>query len=206
MRRGLSHGRDTARTSRALQPSSCRVPWHFALTTTTGSPRARVLETIMLDFTACYFGGDRAWFLCPACGRRCAVLWGKGRFLCRKCQTVAYASQNEDLASRSIRRVHELRAKLNVPAAVPIDQIRRPRFMRQDRYRSLMIQLACFEAIRTQCVFPLDVSTEWAGDHWSASLGDGASETRWRKADARGLASDASVARRASPRVTKEAA
>ena len=52
-----------------------------------------VREVIHLDMTACTFGGTRPWFSCPGCGRRCAILYPvAGRFRCRVCQRLAYAS------------------------------------------------------------------------------------------------------------------
>jgi len=42
------------------------------------------------------FGGDQAFFLCPACGQRVRYLYQVGAgFLCRKCAQVNYRSQQE---------------------------------------------------------------------------------------------------------------
>lgn len=112
-----------------------------------GSPPMSVREKVNLWFTACNYGGDRPWFLCPACGRRCAILWGRRRFLCRRCQGVAYASQKESASSRAIRRVHEIRAKLMVGRGVPVPCIPMPRYMRYERYRALVVELAQHEAL-----------------------------------------------------------
>jgi hypothetical protein len=30
------------------------------------------------------FGGRRRWFACPGCAKACRVLYGSGRFLCRR--------------------------------------------------------------------------------------------------------------------------
>ncbi len=52
-----------------------------------------VKETVELEWTACNFGGERPWFICPGagCGRRVAVLYGPGRcFLCRHCYDLTY--------------------------------------------------------------------------------------------------------------------
>src|SRR5262245_28420781 len=34
--------------------------------------------------TATAFGGRRRWFACPGCAKACRVLYGSGRFLCRR--------------------------------------------------------------------------------------------------------------------------
>ncbi len=42
------------------------------------------------------YGGDQAFFLCPACGRRVRYLYLTGAaFLCRKCSGLNYRSQQE---------------------------------------------------------------------------------------------------------------
>jgi hypothetical protein len=53
-----------------------------------GSEWEDVQEPVSLTWTACNFGGERPWFVCPGagCGRRMAVLYGPGRyFLCCHC-------------------------------------------------------------------------------------------------------------------------
>jgi hypothetical protein len=125
-----------------------------------GSPPMPVRERVGLTFTPCHYGGDRPWFLCPACGRRCAVLWGRGRFLCRRCQRVAYASQNESASSRAIRRVHEIRAKLKTEGCVPIWRIRRPRYMRYERYLALLLELVRHEGVWSGHILGLEASLD----------------------------------------------
>lgn len=127
-----------------------------------GPNRIPVRETVKLTFTACHFGGDRPWFRCPCCDRRCAILWGRGRFLCRSCHRVAYPSQNESIGSQAIRRIHEIRAALGVEASVPIDRIKRPRYMRYGRFQALFFELLRHEAIRTAWVTQLDLPSGYA--------------------------------------------
>lgn len=52
-------------------------------------------QDVGLTYTMPRFGGRRPWFTCPACERRCALLhYRRGRFACRKCQGLSYASQS----------------------------------------------------------------------------------------------------------------
>jgi len=52
-----------------------------------------IRERIELTRTPCTFGGSRAWFACPGCRVRCAVLYALGGcFRCRWCHHIAYAS------------------------------------------------------------------------------------------------------------------
>lgn len=71
---------------------------------------------VYLERTACNYGGQRAWFLCPAtgCGRRVAKLFigGSGIFACRHCYHLAYACQRENDDSRATRRADKIRERL----------------------------------------------------------------------------------------------
>lgn len=69
---------------------------------------------VRLDWTACNYGGRRAWFLCPArgCGRRVAILYGGAIFACRHCYRLAYTSQRETADDRAARRANRIRRRL----------------------------------------------------------------------------------------------
>ena len=76
---------------------------------------------VRLTWTACHYGGQRAWWLCPAvgCGRRVAVLFGGGVFACRHCHQLTYRSQNETPEDRTYRRANNLRDRLGwVPGVI----------------------------------------------------------------------------------------
>jgi hypothetical protein len=69
---------------------------------------------LRLDWTPCNYGGQRAWFLCPAagCGRRVAILYGGAIFACRHCYQLAYTSQRESDGDRALHRAQTIRKKL----------------------------------------------------------------------------------------------
>lgn len=69
---------------------------------------------VRLDYTRCNYGGDRAWFRCPArgCGRRVAILYGGAIFACRRCHDLSYRSQRESESDRTARRIDRIRAQL----------------------------------------------------------------------------------------------
>jgi hypothetical protein len=70
-------------------------------------------QTIGITRTPCNYGGSRPWFRCPIRGERVAVLFLRaGRFACRRCQQLAYASQSEDAVARLWRRQQRIEAKL----------------------------------------------------------------------------------------------
>jgi hypothetical protein len=76
---------------------------------------------VRLAWTPCHYGGQRAWWLCPAvgCGRRVAVLYGGSVFACRHCQRLAYKSQRVAPDDRALRRADNLRERLGwVPGVI----------------------------------------------------------------------------------------
>jgi hypothetical protein len=71
-----------------------------------------VREHIPFDVTKQHFGGERRWFVCLSCGRRCAVLYAGERFQCRLCLGLVYQSQSEDPRFRSLSKAQRLRQRL----------------------------------------------------------------------------------------------
>jgi len=76
-----------------------------------GDPET-IRDHIWLDFTTPNYGGERAWFLCPSCGKRKAVLRSGKYFRCGKCYQMTYASQYEDRASRLLDKAQAIKVKL----------------------------------------------------------------------------------------------
>lgn len=85
---------------------------------------------VSLVSTPCTFGGTRPWFLCPRCGRRVAVLYGREMFLCRHCRGLAYRSQRETENRRVIRRADAIRRRLGWPQGVLNPTGEKPKGMR----------------------------------------------------------------------------
>lgn len=68
-----------------------------------------VKQAINVSETDCNYGGQRKWFLCPNCGRRCAILYSASKlFLCRECYKLPYASQMKGKLDRLIDKLHKL--------------------------------------------------------------------------------------------------
>lgn len=89
-------------------------------------------QTIRLAHTPCNYGKSRPWFVCPVCQRRAGVLYMRaGRFACRHCQKVAYASQSCDLLDRLWRKQAKLEIRLG-------EHWVRPKGMRQRTYEELI--------------------------------------------------------------------
>jgi len=71
-----------------------------------------VSYTVWLDWTWCNYGDWRAWFLCPGCGRRVAILYCGAVFACRHCYKLAYSCQRETSLDRVARRANRIRRRL----------------------------------------------------------------------------------------------
>jgi hypothetical protein len=88
---------------------------------------------VYLEWTGCNYGGQRAWFLCPAmgCGRRMAKLFmgRSGIFACRHCYRLAYACQRENGDSRATRRADKIRERLGWEPGILNGNGRKPKGM-----------------------------------------------------------------------------
>ena len=102
-------------------------------------------DSIDLDWTPAPYGGQRPWFLCPACTRRVALLYWFGQgVVCRHCTRLPYASQGETPFDRSIRKVRKIRARLGVSYDLrqPIYLWDAPRGMHMHTFERLRVQEA----------------------------------------------------------------
>jgi hypothetical protein len=91
---------------------------------------------VRIDWTPCHFGGERAWFRCPAsgCGRRVAILWSGEIFACRHCHNLAYESQNETAHSRALGKAQAIREKLGGEPGLQHDFPPKPKGMHWRTY------------------------------------------------------------------------
>src|SRR5215204_5359723 len=96
-----------------------------------------VQEPVLLSWTACTFGGEKPWFVCPGagCGRRVALLYGPGRyFLCRPCYDLVYENQRENEMYRALRRAQAIRERLGGSANMMEPFPERPMGMHHETY------------------------------------------------------------------------
>jgi hypothetical protein len=99
-----------------------------------------VREPVELAWTACNFGGKRAWFICPGvdCGRRVAILFGLGKyFLCRHCYDLSYQSQRDNKMYRALRRAQDIRRRLGGSANMMEPCPEKPKGMHLETYERL---------------------------------------------------------------------
>jgi hypothetical protein len=76
---------------------------------------------VRLVRTPCHYGGESAWFLCPAqdCGRRVAILYAGSIFACRHCHHLAYQSQREQRYQRALSRTQAIRIRMGGSGSYP---------------------------------------------------------------------------------------
>ena len=81
----------------------------------TGGEWQAMRYLVEIAWTACHYGGQRAWWLCPGagCGRRVTVLYGANALACRHCHDLAYKSQRQTSDDRAYKRADKLRARLD---------------------------------------------------------------------------------------------
>jgi hypothetical protein len=72
-----------------------------------------VSQRVAIEWTPCNYGGRRAWWNCPSCHGRVAILYSAGKyFACRHCYQLCYFSQQERKADRLLRRAWKIRRRL----------------------------------------------------------------------------------------------
>lgn len=67
-------------------------------------------QLIEIVTTPCNFGGERRWFLCPGCGRRCAIL--RTGLRCNKCHGGRHHSEVLSTPDRMLLKAGNMRRSL----------------------------------------------------------------------------------------------
>jgi len=93
---------------------------------------------VLIGWTACNYGGNRPWWLCPCCGRRVAVLWGDSTYACRHCQQINYESTRTTESSKPFERADKLRRRLGWVPGVAYGIGDKPRGMHTKTYLRLL--------------------------------------------------------------------
>ena len=89
---------------------------------------------VRIERTACQLGGQRAWWLCPCCGRRVAVLHGGKIYACRQCQHLTYQSTRDAPDSKAFARADKVRKRLGWVAGIAHPPGDKPKGMHQQTY------------------------------------------------------------------------
>jgi hypothetical protein len=99
----------------------------------------RMEYPVSISWTACHYGGARAWFICPVpgCKRRVAILYIGLGVACRHCFQLAYDSQRESASNRATRRAQRIRMRLGGSANMFLPFPVKPRGMHLITYERL---------------------------------------------------------------------
>lgn len=119
-------------------------------------PRSRWRNTLELARVRSGFGGSRAFWLCPICGRRARFLYFKDRrFVCRECAKLNYQSQQRTRDSINHYRdgLKLARERLGweppgyiVPADFPRLTPPCPRYVHQSTYQRRLARFRQYQA------------------------------------------------------------
>jgi hypothetical protein len=96
---------------------------------------------ISITWTALHFGGQRAWWKCPVCNERCAIIYFGSKVACRTCLGLAYASNRTTKASKPFARARNLRARLKWPGGIVNGNGTRPKGMHWTTYAKRMSEM-----------------------------------------------------------------
>jgi len=97
-------------------------------------------ETLGITWTRPNYGGERPWWTCPWCSRRCAIVYALGAnpFVCRLCASLTYATAQSDGFSRAARKSVERRRRLGWELGAPFPI--KPKGMHWRRWERLVAE------------------------------------------------------------------
>jgi hypothetical protein len=94
---------------------------------------------VLIDWTQCHYGGKRAWWKCPCCGRRVALLYSGKMFACRHCHRLAYQSTRNTPESQAFARADKVRKRLGWCAGIAYPPGDKPKGMHQQTYERKLL-------------------------------------------------------------------
>jgi hypothetical protein len=119
-------------------------------------------EAVPVTASSCNFGGFRWWWLCPGCGRRCAILYHEyERFECRTCCGLTYTSSQSTEWVRRTRKTERVRKRLGI---VHGERLRKPKGMHWTTFERLLDE---YDATNTAAWDAMRPTLE----RWEAELG-----------------------------------
>lgn len=93
---------------------------------------------VSITKTPCYYGSYRYWFNCPQCGRRVAMLYCMGKYICRHCVGLNYKSQLSQPLDRLFSRVGKIRERLKWQQGIAHGHGIKPKGMHQNTFDELV--------------------------------------------------------------------
>lgn len=107
---------------------------------------------VAIEWTPCNYGGKRAWWKCPCCERRVAVLYSDKIFACRQCKQLVYKSTRMAPSLKSFARANKIRERLGWDAGFANPKGGKPKGMHRKTYDQLLEQLNAHSIAAMQSV------------------------------------------------------
>lgn len=98
---------------------------------------------VRLEKTPVHFGGERWWFACPGCGRRCGKLYLPPQakyFLCRICHNLNYWCQRADPSLWYLEQSQKIRERLGGSLCTGDPFPARPKGMHKKTYKKMCMK------------------------------------------------------------------
>lgn len=108
-----------------------------------GPKGLRPIHTLLVEWSRCRYGGQRAWFVCRECLKRTAKVYvgSQGTFACRTCCRLVYPSQYQDPATRALKKAEKVRRYLLPQSGASGSAFpQRPKGMHRKTYQRLISQ------------------------------------------------------------------
>ena len=109
-----------------------------------------VRDKIPLVSTPTQFGGQRQWFQCPSCEKRCRILYGGSLFRCRRCHRLRYETQYEPPFARAATRALKIRERLGGRGGIDDPFPAKPKGMHWKTYGRLVDEAEQMEVLWTR--------------------------------------------------------
>ena len=149
--------RGLARQGRLTPGTGCEVTWtrgarkvtigleanHNAATLDFNTNGMHHRYDVLITWTACHLGGERPWWRCPHCGKRCAILYGGAMFVCRKCAALHYPTQHASNVDKAILRAEAIRSRLGWKPGIANRGNGKPKGMHWKTYARLVALHEC---------------------------------------------------------------
>ena len=97
-------------------------------------------ELVPFCYSRSNFQGQRVWFECLSCHRRCRILYGGSYFRCRRCHQLKYEAQYESVYSRGTSRILKIRERLGDGGGIDDPFPVKPKGMHWATYKRLQTE------------------------------------------------------------------
>ena len=132
---------------------------------------------IWVEFTQPNFGGQRPWWVCPACDRRVRILYGSKTWQCRHCLNLTYATRQESRRDAPVRKMRAIRRRLGDTSGIGAPFPERPKGMHLRTYRRFLEHYAILSGQHSTKILDLYSQYFQDGEEGQAEVAHGREST-----------------------------